>query len=67
MATIPTATAVLPADSALESSDASQNEKLAGKPYSNVVPLDLPDPDAQLSDAERKAIVSYPAADCFTV
>jgi hypothetical protein len=34
-------------------SDASQKEKIA----TTVDHLDLPDPDAHLSDAERKAIV----------
>jgi hypothetical protein len=41
-------------------SDTSQNEKLAGAPYTSVNPLDLPDPDANLSAEERKVIVSSP-------
>jgi hypothetical protein len=38
-------------------SDASQNEKQAGKPQASVDSVDLPDPDAHLSPEERKAIV----------
>lgn len=43
-------------------SDASQKEKMAA----TVDPLDLPDPDAHLSDAERKAIVCSPNAGQFS-
>jgi hypothetical protein len=42
-------------------SDRSQSEKMAGRPYNSVSPVDsdLPaDPDAHLSGAERAAIVS---------
>jgi hypothetical protein len=41
-------------------SDRSQSEKMAGRPYNSVSPVDsdLPaDPDADLSAAERAAIV----------
>jgi hypothetical protein len=37
-------------------SDLSHNEK---KPGATVDPLDIPDPDAHLSEAERKAIVCF--------